>query len=152
MRHFYIRDGRAPLPDRESTSRVMSANRARDTEPELSLRRALWKKGIRGYRVNWKMAPGRPDVAFPAKKIAVFVNGCFWHRCPYCRPSLPKSHRRFWKQKFRNNARRDKSKALQLRRVGWKVVTSWECRLKKNLQLTVNRIEKLVLTNTMRSK
>jgi len=144
MKHFFKRDGRAPLPLKVSTSRVMSANRARDTQPELTLRRALWKDGIRGYRVNWKKAPGRPDIAFPSKKISVFVNGCFWHSCPYCRPSLPKSHSAFWKKKFRDNVRRDKIKVLQLKRAGWKVLTIWECKLKKNVQCSVVRIEELL--------
>lgn len=152
MRDFYIRDGRAPLPVRETTSRVMSANRPRDTQPELSLRRALWKEGIRGYRVNWKKAPGRPDIAFPSRKIAVFVNGCFWHRCPYCRPNLPKSHRAFWKQKFRKNVSRDKIKVLQLRRADWKVLTIWECQLKKNVQRSVTRVEELLSVNQKRSR
>jgi len=145
MKNFYIRDGRAPLPFSETTSVVMSANRARDTKPELSLRKALWKKGIRGYRVNWKQAPGRPDIAFPARKIAIFVNGCFWHRCPYCRPGLPKLHRGFWVKKFKANVRRDKIKMLQLKQIGWKVLILWECRLKKYLQLSVDRIEQLLL-------
>ena len=152
MRDFFIRDGRAPLPLRESTSRVMSANRARDTQPELTLRRALWKDGIRGYRVNWKKAPGRPDIAYPARKIAVFLNGCFWHSCPYCRPKLPKSHSAFWKQKFRSNVLRDKIKILQLKRAGWKVLTIWECKLKKNVQRSVARVEELLTINKTRSK
>jgi len=152
MEHFYIRDGRAPLPLKESTSRVMSANRAKDTQPELSLRRALWKEGIRGYRLNWKKAPGRPDIAFPARKIAIFVNGCFWHRCPYCQPSLPKSHRGFWKRKFENNMRRDKEKVLQLKRAGWKVLTIWECQLEKNLQQSVIRVKQLLSIERTRNK
>lgn len=149
MKHFYIRDGRAPLPNKESTSRVMSANRAKDTQPELILRRALWKEGIKGYRLNWKKAPGRPDIAFPARKIAIFVNGCFWHRCPSCQPSLPKSHRGFWKQKFTNNVCRDKEKVLQLRRAGWKVLTLWECQIEKNPQRSVGRVKDLLSMEKM---
>ena len=152
VRDFYVRDGRAPLPLRESTSRVMSANRARDTKPELTLRRALWKDGIKGYRVNWKKAPGRPDIAFPSRKIAVFVNGCFWHSCPYCRPTLPRSHSAFWKQKFKNNVLRDKIKVLQLKRAGWRVLTIWECKLKNNLQRSVAQVEGLLMINKTRSK
>jgi len=144
MKRLYIRDGRSPLPEKESTSRVMSANRAKDTHPELSLRRALWNEGIKGYRINWNKAPGRPDIAFPARKIAIFVNGCFWHNCPYCHPSLPKSHRAFWKKKFRNNVRRDKEKILELERGGWKVLTIWECQLKKDLKQSVIRVKELM--------
>jgi DNA mismatch endonuclease (patch repair protein) len=152
MEHFYLRDGRAPIPDKEITSRVMSANRAKGTHPELSLRRALWKEGIKGYRLNWKKAPGRPDIAFPGRKIAIFVNGCFWHRCPYCRPSLPKSHKAFWKKKFSNNVLRDKEKISELEQYGWKVLTIWECQLKKDPQQSVIRVKELISDNRMRSK
>ncbi|MGB8647652.1 MAG: very short patch repair endonuclease [Anaerolineae bacterium] len=144
VEHSYLRDGRAPLPLKESTSRVMSANKAKNTKPEIALRKVLWKDGLRGYRLNWKKAPGRPDIAFPGRKIAIFVNGCFWHGCPYCRPSLPKSHRSFWKQKFKNNKLRDRDKVLQLKRTGWKVLTIWECQLRKHPQRSVLRIKELL--------
>lgn len=73
----YIRDERSPHQKNENVSKVMSANKAKNTKPELLLRRSLWKNHLRGYRVNYKKIPGRPDVAFPAKMIAIFVNGCF---------------------------------------------------------------------------
>src|SRR5271157_969325 len=111
----YIRDGRAPIPEKEATSRVMSANKGINTHPELVLRRALCNEGLRGYRLHWKKAPGRPDIAFPGKKVAVFVNGCFWHRCPYCHPSFPKSNVEFWTAKFEKNRERDKRKRIELK-------------------------------------
>ena len=70
----YSRDKRSPKPLNESTSKVMSANKAKNTKPELLLRKALWKKGHKGYRLNWKKVPGRPDIAFPGKKLAIFVD------------------------------------------------------------------------------
>lgn len=79
---MYVRDKRSPVPKSEATSRVMSSNRGRDTAPELALRRALWAAGRRGYRLHYKQVPGRPDIAYPTKKIAIFVHGCYWHRCP----------------------------------------------------------------------
>lgn len=123
----YIRDGRAPIPKSETTSWIMSRIRAKNTKPEILLRRALWKAGIRGYRLHWKKAPGRPDICFPDKKIAIFVHGCYWHRCPYCKPSMPKTHRKFWKEKFRKNKERDERKVKTLKKEGWKVLTVWEC-------------------------
>ena len=60
----------------------MSANRAKNTSPELALRKALWQLGHRGYRLHPKNIPGRPDISFTSKKLAIFVMGCFWHRCP----------------------------------------------------------------------
>jgi len=140
----YLRDGRAPVPLKESTSRVMSANRAKNTQPELLLRRALWRTGIRGYRLNWRKAPGRPDIAFPGKKLAIFVHGCFWHRCPYCQPSLPKSNKDFWERKFENNVKRDELNVLKLRQAGWYVLTLWECELKEQIDQSVNHIKRLM--------
>ena len=109
MTKSYLRDKRSPTPSSESTSKVMSANKSKDTKPEIKLRKILWKEGIRGYRLNWKKAPGRPDIAFPGRKIAIFINGCYWHRCPKCELPLPKSNVQFWKDKFDNNIARDKN-------------------------------------------
>lgn len=109
----------------------MRANKAKDTSPELALRRLLRQEGLSGYKTAWKHVPGRPDVAYPSAKIAVFLNGCFWHRCPYCRPKLPKKNRAFWKKKFLLNKTRDLRKSRQLRALGWKTYTVWECYLTK---------------------
>jgi DNA mismatch endonuclease (patch repair protein) len=136
----YIRDKRSPTPKHELVSRVMSANKAKDTKPELMLRKLLWKNNVRGYRLNWKKAPGKPDIAFPAKKLAIFIHGCFWHRCPLCARSLPKHNTEFWKNKFDRNVIRDRSKSLQLEELGWKVITLWECQLKQNTQGIVENI------------
>lgn len=125
----YIRDGRAPIPKSETTSRIMSKIRAKNTKPEILLRKALWKEGCRGYRLHWKKAPGRPDICFPGKKVAIFVHGCFWHRCPHCKPSMPKTHKKFWQEKFQNNKERDKKKIKALKKQGWEVLTIWECQL-----------------------
>lgn len=144
MKDKYLRDGRAPIPLKESTSRVMSANKAKDTTPEIALRKLLSSEGIRGYRLNWKKAPGRPDIAFPGKKKAIFINGCFWHRCPYCQPRIPKTHRSFWKRKFEKNKLRDKQKISNLRQDGWKVLTIWECQIKKYPTQSVYRVKKLL--------
>jgi len=145
MKKDYYRDGRAPVPLKESISRAMSSNKARNTKPEIALRVLLWGECIKGYRLNWKNAPGKPDIAFPGRKIAIFVNGCFWHRCPYCKPSLPKTHKRFWNQKFTRNAIRDKENNIVLRKNGWKVLTIWECQIEKYPNKTVGRVKKLLL-------
>ena len=108
----------------------MRANKGKATSPEMKLRKVLRENGHPGYRVNWKKAPGRPDIAYPGRKVAIFVNGCFWHRCPYCSLSLPKSHTEFWKEKFERNTERDKRKTEELVSMGWTVITVWECELK----------------------
>ena len=69
MSAHYVRDKRSPKPSSRAISKVMSANKAKDTKPELRLRKALWKAGVKGYRLNWKHVPGRPDIAFVGKKI-----------------------------------------------------------------------------------
>ena len=128
----YIRDGRAPIPESEITSRTMSANRGKNTGPELILRKTLREIGLSGYRLHWKKAAGRPDIAYPGRKIAIFVHGCFWHRCPYCDLPLPKSHPEFWSEKFKRNKERDIEKISNLEGAGWKVLVFWECEIKKD--------------------
>lgn len=128
----YIRDGRSPIPKSEVTSRVMRANRGKNTKPEILMRMALREAGIPGYRLHWKKVPGRPDIAYPGKKIAIFVNGCYWHRCPVCDLPLPKSNTAFWKAKFNRNKARDAKKKRDLEELGWKVFVIWECKIKEN--------------------
>lgn len=118
----------------------MQSNKSRDTGPEVILRKALWAEGVRGYRLNWKKAPGRPDICFPGRKIAIFVNGCFWHRCPSCNPRLPKTHGKFWKAKFERNVERDRESEEKLKAEGWKVLTVWECEVRSNLKVTTARL------------
>jgi DNA mismatch endonuclease (patch repair protein) len=128
----YLRDGRAPIPGAESTSRVMSANKGKDTKPELTLRKVLRYVGLPGYRLHWKGAPGRPDIAYPKYKVAIFVHGDFWHRCPVCNLPLPKSHTDFWEQKLDRNVQRDARKVAELKSAGWKVFICWEHEIKED--------------------
>lgn len=128
----------------EAVAKSMRGNKGKNTKPELKLRKALWSSGIRGYRLHWKKAPGRPDICFPARKIALFVNGCYWHRCPHCDLPLPKTHQTFWKEKFEANQARDKKKVEQLLDLGWKVHVIWECRIKKELDLCVQEVRMLI--------
>lgn len=126
----YLTDKRSPIPKNENVSRVMSKNKSKNTKPELLFRKGLWDNGIRGYRLHPKKIPGKPDIAFISKKIAVFINGCFWHRCPHCQYKLPKTNRDFWKNKFENNIARDLRTFDQLKEMNWSVITIWECELK----------------------
>lgn len=135
-----MRDGRAPVPIREATSKVMSANRGRDTGPEISLRRALWAAGLRGYRINVRGLPGRPDIVFPRQHLAIFVHGCFWHRCPHCQVSAPKTHVEFWREKFERNRARDARNIEELNDLGWRTMTVWECEVKAEIQEVVRSI------------
>lgn len=109
----------------------MQANRSKNTGPELVVRAALREAGLTGYRIHWKKAPGRPDVCFPGRRVAIFVHGCFWHRCPHCSPSRPKTNPEFWQAKFARNRERDARDNALLVADGWTVIVIWECRLKK---------------------
>jgi len=100
----------------------MSAIPSRHTSPELALRKALRERGL-SYRLHY--GKERIDIAFPGKKIAVFVDGCFWHQCPL-HGHLPKSNRRYWLPKLERNKKRAKEKDKRLRKLGWKVIHVWE--------------------------
>jgi DNA mismatch endonuclease (patch repair protein) len=139
----FIRDRRSPTPSNVMTSRVMSHNKAKNTGPEIILRSALWTNGFRGYRLHWKKTPGSPDIVYTIKKVAIFVNGCFWHRCPYCKPHSPQTNTSFWNNKFVANAERDKRKTDQLIQLGWRVITIWECQVKKDLDEQLDKISKI---------
>jgi len=91
-----------------------------------------------GYRLNWKKAPGRPDVAYPGRRVAIFVHGCFWHHCPTCHPNLPKSNTAFWARKFELNHERDARKRRDLEQVGWAVVEVRECDIEERLGQTLD--------------
>jgi DNA mismatch endonuclease (patch repair protein) len=136
--------GPVPKATTEHVSKSMKGNKAKDTKPELLLRKALWSAGTRGYRLNWKKIPGKPDITFPGKKIAIFVNGCFWHRCPICDLPLPKSNIEFWTNKFTRNVERDKLKTQRLEELGWTVITIWECQIKKDLDSQVIKVKELI--------
>lgn len=110
------------------------------------LRKLLRENGYPGYRLHWKIA-GKPDIVFPGKKIAIFINGCFWHRCPYCHPSMPKHNAEFWADKFEKNIERDKKDLLILETSGWKTIVVWECEINKDPSEVVRRITSVLIRN-----
>ncbi|MFD2512818.1 very short patch repair endonuclease [Pontibacter locisalis] len=132
-----------PLTANEKISRYMRGNKSRDTKPELKLRKALWKSGLRGYRIHWPKAPGKPDICYPGRKLAIFIHGCFWHRCPYCQPQTPKTNVTFWQEKFDNNILRDAKYKQQYREAGWDRVIIWECQLQQHLHGCLHMIKEL---------
>lgn len=127
----------------------MKANRARDTGPELRLRGALRRLGVRGYRIAPSQVPGRPDLAFGRARLAVFVHGCFWHQHG-CRQTshLPKTNIEYWALKFRLNKVRDARKAAALEGCGWTVMTTWECELTKSAESVALAIRASVNSRT----
>jgi DNA mismatch endonuclease, patch repair protein len=141
-----------PPPSSPAVRNVMRANRARDTAPELRLRRALREAGLGGYRLNWKKAPGRPDIAYPGRKLAIFVHGCFWHHCPRCYPNLPNSNPDFWARKFELNQERDGRKRRALEGGGWLVVETWECDIRDRVATAVALVSTLYVNQTARPR
>ena len=129
-----------PPPSSPAVRAVMRANRAKDTGPERRLRAALRAAGLGGYRLNWKKAPGRPDIAYPGRKVAIFVHGCYWHHCPRCYPNLPKSNPEFWARKFDLNRERDARKRSTLEDADWSVVEVWECDLRDRPVDVIDRV------------
>lgn len=120
----------ADIMSAEKRSALMSRIRAKDTRPELRLRKQLWRAGFR-YRLYGKQLPGQPDIVLPKWKAVVFVHGCFWHAhagCPYFQ--LPKTRAEFWAKKLEQNHARDAKVVDRLRRDGWRVATVWECALR----------------------
>jgi DNA mismatch endonuclease (patch repair protein) len=115
-------------------SRIMAAIHSRgNTSTELRLAKLLWAAGFRGYRKHWPVT-GKPDFAWPGRKIAVFVDGCFWHGCACKR--LPRTNTKFWRLKIETNKQRDRRVSLALRRRGWAVIRVKECAVDKPSTLT----------------
>src|SRR3989338_2643761 len=113
-------------------SRIMSRIRGRDTAPELILRRELHKRGFRySLRHRFPEIKCTPDIVMVSRKTVIFVDGCFWHGCPRCFRS-PKSNRRYWGQKIRENRERDKRQNRWLRKNGWRVLRGWGHRITDN--------------------
>ncbi|MFH1747764.1 MAG: DNA mismatch endonuclease Vsr [Planctomycetota bacterium] len=115
---------------KEQRQRNMRAIRSRDTQPEMFVRRLVHSMGFR-YRLHCRNLPGQPDLVFASRKKTVFVHGCFWHRhrCRYGRV-VPATRREFWTKKLQKNIQRDRRVRRQLRALGWKSLTIWECQLK----------------------
>lgn len=110
----------------------MSHIRAKNTKPEVLVRQYLHAAGFR-FRIHVKKLPGCPDVVLPKYHTCIFVNGCFWHGHIGCRyATRPKSNAEFWQTKIHNNIRRDELSIQALETMGWKVITVWECDLKKD--------------------
>ena len=121
----------SPPASNYAVHKSMQGNKRANTKPELLVRKRLRKAGLTGYRLQWKV-PGHPDIAWPGKRVAVEVRGCFWHRCPHCKPSAPKKNIEYWEAKFARNVERDAENVRKLEEMGWRVHVIWECQLKKN--------------------
>jgi len=129
---------------KQKRSEVMSKIRSKDTKIEIKVRHWLYHHGIR-YRKNCKTITGKPDIAIKKHKIAIFVNGCFWHGHDNCKIfSPPKSNSEYWKEKIEKNKIRDKANIEKLEEMGWNIFVLWECQIKADFEETmVSLLEKI---------
>lgn len=133
--------------DASSTrSYTMSCIRKRDTKPELLLRKELWRIGVHGWRLRSKL-PGTPDLSFARARLAVFVDGCFWHSCPHCAIKAPRKNTAYWGPKLRRNIERDARVDRELDNMGWRTLRIWEheirhnpCKAAKKVFRTLSRV------------
>lgn len=120
-----------------SRSETMARVRSRNTSVELLLRKELWARGLR-YRIHYNL-PGTPDVVFVRRRVAVFVDGCFWHGCPE-HYTLPATNRRFWADKVARNIDRDRRVDAQLHKLGWTVMRFWSHEIEGDLAAVAHEI------------
>lgn len=123
----------------EKRSDIMKRVKSTNTSVEIRLRKELWRNGLRGWRIHPKNVPGKPDIIFKRKKVAVFIDGCFWHGCPVCDRS-PKSGNAYWENKISRNMVRDKKYNELLANDGWLVIRLWEHEVMKDLTGCVSKI------------
>lgn len=131
----------------EVTYKIMSSIKPRDTEPEILLRKALWRRGLR-YRVNDRKLPGKPDIVFSKAKVVVFCDGDFWHGHNWAIRGLPSleeelcGYSEFWQNKISGNIKRDREITEKLISAGWRVLRFWESEIRANLEACVDQVER----------
>lgn len=119
----------------EKRSEIMSRIGSKNTKPEIIVRKVLHGLGYR-FRLHRKDLPGKPDIVLPKHNAAIFVHGCFWHGHT-CKKgqNRPATNKEFWHAKLNRNIERDRENVLQLKKMGWKVLTIWECEAKNTSRL-----------------
>lgn len=129
MPHQQTRADGYPQPSSAAATAVMKGNRKRDTGPEVALRSVLHRAGLR-FRCDYSIRvpsrrPVRVDIAFTRARLAVFVDGCFWHSCPE-HSNLPRANRSYWEPKLARNVQRDAETGTALAALGWRIIRVWE--------------------------
>lgn len=119
----------ADIFNTKKRSEIMSNISGKETKPEKSVRSFLFSQGFR-FRKNLNTLPGKPDIVLTKYKTIILIHGCFWHGHSCKRASIPKSNTEFWTEKIQSNKERDKKVKTELEKLGWKVLTVWDCELK----------------------
>ena len=133
-------------------SRMMASIRARDTKPELQVRRYLHSRGFR-FRLVRKDLPGKPDLVLTRWQLAIFVHGCFWHGHDGCRyATVPRTRTEFWAAKISANAARDTRSIDALIALGWRVIVVWECALRDAPDSTLRKLEKTIRSDVQQAE
>ncbi|MCL5073656.1 MAG: very short patch repair endonuclease [Actinobacteria bacterium] len=117
---------------KEQRSYCMSQIRSKNTKAEIKLRKCLYGNGLRNYKIHNNVL-GKPDIFFSKKKIAIFIDGCFWHKCPKCFVR-PKSKNEYWDKKIDKNVLRDKNVTKELKKLGFTVLRFWEHEIEKEIE------------------
>lgn len=123
----------ADIMNTATRSRMMASIRGKNTKPELTIRKALYAKGLR-YKLHVRELPGKPDLVFLKYKTVVFVHGCFWHQHGCAKSTIPKTNVEFWTMKLETNRARDKLQIIELLSTDWRVAVIWECTVIKYLK------------------
>ncbi len=133
------------MPDifsKESRSKIMSSIRGKNTKPELTIRKLLWSSGKR-YRIHDRSVFGIPDISSKKKKVAVFIDGCFWHGCGSCYRE-PSTNKEFWRKKISSNKRRRMIVLSKLQQEGWRVLQFWEHEIIKDPKRVIKKISMIM--------
>ena len=143
----------ADIVDKMTRSKIMSRIKGKDTKPEVEIRKKLFARGIR-YRLHDKSLPGKPDIIFPKYNAIIFFNGCFWHAHECDIFKWPSSNVAFWGGKLTINKENDRKNNEILKKLGWRILTIWECSYRSpgkkdwgKIEGIVNRAEKWLYSN-----
>ncbi|MDD4878210.1 MAG: very short patch repair endonuclease [Candidatus Nanoarchaeia archaeon] len=129
----------ADIFSKHKRSQIMSQIKSKNTSLELDFRRRLWKEGLR-YKTHYAIE-GKPDIAFVSRRIAIFIDSCFWHNCP-SHFRKPSSNKQYWDKKIKRNALRDKNVTRILTREGWQVLRFWEHDIIKKQEACIKKVKK----------
>jgi DNA mismatch endonuclease (patch repair protein) len=129
----------ADVMTKRQRSLNMAHVRSKDTKLEMSIRKNLWQANLRGYRLHFRIE-GKPDLVFVKEKVAIFIDGCFWHACPICYKE-PETHKEYWESKMKRNIERDLAVNKSLSGSGWSVVRVWEHEIKESQKAVIERIK-----------